>query len=93
MSKKKRLSKSTCLHCVYFSAARRKWKSRKDRAGARMDVIISARKIVQHTFTLMTAEEQTQFIKDISTPLPSLDTVLDALKQAFEKVGAKVTEH
>ncbi|HEV8503652.1 MAG TPA: hypothetical protein VGR63_18925 [Casimicrobiaceae bacterium] len=90
---KKRLSKSTCLHCVYFKAARRKWKGRKERGAARVDLIVNALKIVRHTFTVMSVEEQTQFIKDISTPPPSLDTVLDALKEVFEKVGAKVTEH
>jgi hypothetical protein len=91
---KNRLSKSTCLHCVFMDALRRKWKGRKnDAASAKVDLIVSALKISRHAFMMMTVEEQTQFIKDLSTPPPSIHTVLDALKAVFEQAGAKVTEH
>jgi hypothetical protein len=91
---KKRLSKSTCLHCVFMTALRRKWKGRKnDAAAAKVDMIVSALKISRHAMMLMTPEEQAQFLKDLSAPPPSIHTVLDALKAVFEQAGAKVTEH
>ena len=93
MRKEKRLSKSTCLHCVFMTSLRRKWKHRKDNAGAKADLISSARAIAAHAMMTMTPEEQAQFLKDLSAPPPSIHTVLDAIKSAFEQAGAKVTEH
>ena len=91
--KKKRMSKSTCLHCVFMKALRDKWKGRGKTSGAKADMIASAMKIVRHAMMTMTPEEQAQFLKDMSTPPPSINTVLDALKAVFEGAGAKVTEH
>ena len=94
MSKKNRLSKSTCLHCVFMTTLRCKWKGRKnDAASAKADMMVSARKIAAHAMMLMTPEEQAQFLKDLSAPPPSIHTVLDALKAVFEQAGTKVTEH
>ena len=94
MRKEKRLSKSTCLHCVFIRALRRKWKGRKnDQASARADMMVSARAIATQAMMMMTPEEQAQFLKDLSTPPPSIHTVIDALNAVFAQAGAKVTEH
>ena len=91
---KKKLSKSTCLHCVFMKALRQKWVGRKGgELAARADMIGSAMKIATQAMMLMSEEERAQVLKDLSAPPPSFTTVLDAIKSAFEKVGAKVTEH
>lgn len=46
--KKKRMSKSTCLHCVFMKALRDKWKGRGKTSDAKADMIASAMKIVHH---------------------------------------------
>lgn len=89
----KKLSKSTCLHCVFMKALRQKWKPSKDANGTKADFISSAKKIAQHAMMVMSPEEQAQFLKDLSVPPPSISTVLDALKAALTQAGAKVTEH
>ncbi len=94
MSKKaKRLSKSTCLHCVFFKAVSAKWKGRGKTGEAKADMIASTIKIVQHAMLTMTPEEQAQFLKDINEPQPTIINVLDAIKSALENGGMKVTEH
>lgn len=85
----------TCPHCAFLQASAKRWKNRGAKE-AKADMIRSARKVVGTMFSIMSPEEQTEFIKEISQPMPNPLTILEAIKTAMEQtLGAKVkvTEH
>ena len=93
MNKKKHLK--TCPACAFLQASRRQQKKLGGEK-AKAEAISSAAKIVSVLFQVMSPEDQTQFIKDVTAPRPDIGSVMEAVKSAIEALGGgkvKVTEH
>jgi hypothetical protein len=95
MNRKRKNHEKTCPHCAFLHASRRQFKKfGSDKA--KVEAINSARKIASVMFRMMSPAEQTQFIKDISSPQPDFNGIMETIKDAIEAMTGgkvKVTEH